>query len=110
VTDIFPAYLRSGTRYRCYGIPGSPDAGAICEVHSMTRSCQLNTMYYVPPDRDEGETETVHFLITIGLADFLAAVNAGWMRHLPTGIHQSIDELFEAYPARRHPEQTVDGM
>ena len=96
-----PNYLRAGTRYRVYGIPGSVDAGAICEVNSMTRTCQLNTKYFVPPDRTMGETMTREFLMTIGLADFMAAVNLGWMRHLPTGIHQSIDELFEAYPPAR---------
>lgn len=102
------AYMRAGARYRYYGLPGQPDDGAILELHSTTRTCALNTQYWIPPDpnpdpQDTDDNDTGTFLMTIRLADFQVAIEAGWIRYITEPASHTIQELFASYPIRHHP-------
>lgn len=98
------AYIRSGSRYRCYDITGA-DAGEIIEIDSLTRPCQLNARYYVPNDDGtfplNADGTYAAILMTIGLADFATAVEAGWIKYVPAGHVKSIEAILRQHPIRR---------
>lgn len=106
-TDRDTAYLRAGARFRYYGLPGQPDDGAIVQINSTTRTCSLNTSFWIPPDpdpdpQDADDNTGHHFLMTIPLADFMVAYNAGWIAYIPDALGKSIEELFASHPIRHH--------
>lgn len=63
--------IRAGQTFRWVGLPGQYDSESTITVASMTATCQVNA-HIDTPDGDRA-------LITIGAADLIAAVDAGWL-------------------------------
>lgn len=63
--------IQSGDRYRNMGIPGSHDSETWITIDSPTNTAQLNCTLTLD-GRDD-----IHHMTTIGMADMVAAIEAG---------------------------------
>lgn len=65
-----PRAVQAGDQYQWIGIPGQHEMEAVIAVDSMTAACKINARVIYPDDVG---------LLSIGAADFFAALNAGWL-------------------------------